>query len=74
MLDFRSPVIVNDKFFTTDDIISFSEDEMQDFLAKVDLLAVDFDVKIGDLGFSKFLPDARARSNTLCGTPFYMSP
>jgi serine/threonine protein kinase len=47
---------------------------MEEFLSKVDLLKVDFDAKIGDLGFSKFLPDSRMRCHTLCGTPLYMSP
>ena len=69
LLDFKSPVNLGGKKVTTADIISYDEDEMQDFLSQVDLLSVEFDVRIGDLGFSKFLPDTRIRSRTLCGTP-----
>lgn len=74
LLDFKSPVIIDGIEITTADIISFSQDEMNDFLSRVDLSSTDFDVKLGDLGFSKFLPDTRMRSRTLCGTPLYMSP
>jgi serine/threonine protein kinase len=74
LLDFKSPVIIDGIQITTADIISFSQDEMNDFLSRVDLSSTDFDVKLGDLGFSKFLPDTRMRSRTLCGTPLYMSP
>jgi serine/threonine protein kinase len=31
---------------------------MEGFLQQVDLLKVDFEVKIGDLGFSKFVVNA----------------
>jgi hypothetical protein len=31
---------------------------MESFLQQVDLLKVDFDVKIGDLGFSKYVFNA----------------
>lgn len=65
---------VNGRDFTTADIISFSPKEMKDFLSEVDLLSVDFEVKIGDLGFSKYLPDTQMPSRTMCGTPLYMSP
>lgn len=47
---------------------------MEGFLQQVDLLKVDFDVKIGDLGFSKFVVDAQNPNFTICGTPLYMSP
>jgi serine/threonine protein kinase len=43
-------------------------------LKEVDLLNTDFDIKIADLGFSKYLEDIRTRNYTMCGTPLYMSP
>lgn len=46
-----------------------------EFFANVDLVNVKFQLKIGDFGFSKFLDNCKTqRSETMCGTPLYMSP
>jgi serine/threonine protein kinase len=45
------------------------------FLSKVDLTKVPFEIKIADFGFSKYLNEAKYdTSGTMCGTPLYMSP
>ena len=46
-----------------------------EFLSKVNLTQVPFEVKIADFGFSKYLNDSSSETtNTMCGTPLYMSP
>ena len=35
---------------------------------------INFEVKIADFGFSKFLDNKNEKSATMCGTPLYMSP
>lgn len=37
-------------------------------------LTSDLDVKIGDFGVSRLLSESRSMANTLCGTPYYLSP
>jgi serine/threonine protein kinase len=52
-----------------------SEDKKIEFLSKVDLTKVPFEIKIADFGFSKYLSDSKYEtSGTMCGTPLYMSP
>jgi serine/threonine protein kinase len=43
-------------------------------LSKVDLLSTEFDVKIADLGLSKYVANPELPNLTMCGTPLYMSP
>ena len=51
------------------------EEEITDeWLRKVDLQTTEFEIKIGDLGFSKILKDADDLSMTYCGTPINMAP
>jgi serine/threonine-protein kinase ULK/ATG1 len=46
-----------------------------EFLSRVDLTKVRFEIKIGDFGFSKYLDDVKTETSmTKCGTPLYMSP
>ncbi len=56
LIDFKTPMKIGDMELTADDFVSFEPEEMKDFLSQVDLMEVDFDIKIGDLGFSKFVP------------------
>ena len=65
---------IGDMELTAEDFVSFEKEEMEDFLSQVDLMKVDFDVKIGDLGFSKFVANQQNPNNTICGTPLFMSP
>lgn len=52
-----------------------AEDKKIEFLSKVDLTKVPFEIKIADFGFSKYLNDSKDEtSGTMCGTPLYMSP
>lgn len=52
-----------------------ADDKKIDFLSKVDLTKVPFEIKIADFGFSKYLNDSKDEtSGTMCGTPLYMSP
>ncbi len=44
------------------------------WIKEVDLSKENFQVKIGDLGFSKQLKDKDDLSNTYCGTPLNMAP
>ena len=48
--------------------------EKINFLKMVDLQTVNFQIKIADFGFSKFLDSKSQRSETMCGTPLYMAP
>ncbi len=51
------------------------ETRRQEYLSKVDLTRVPFEIRIADFGFSKYLEDARNElTGTICGTPLYMSP
>lgn len=43
-------------------------------LSKVDLLATDFEIKVADLGLSKYVANSEMPNLTMCGTPLYMSP
>lgn len=45
-----------------------------ELLRSVDLREIDFEIKIADFGFSKFLDSKTQRSETMCGTPLYMAP
>ena len=65
-----------DKIYTcVDDLMLMSSLEKEDFYKNVDLLSVDFNIKIADLGFSKILSEDQLLPNlTMCGTPLYMSP
>jgi serine/threonine protein kinase len=54
-----------------EDILSYSGKR---FLASVDLLTANFQIKIGDLGFSKYVSDIHQMNSSICGTPLYMSP
>lgn len=40
----------------------------------MDLTKTKFDVKLADLGFSKYSADLNLPNMTMCGTPLYMSP
>ena len=40
----------------------------------VDLKTINFQIKLADFGFSKFLNSKNERSDTMCGTPLYMAP
>lgn len=52
-----------------------SEAKKIEFLSKVDLTKIPFEIKIADFGFSKYLNDSKDEtSGTMCGTPLYMSP
>ena len=58
LIHFNTPMKIGGMELTQEDFTQFDPDEMEDFLKQVDLLKVDFEVKIGDLGFSKFVVDA----------------
>lgn len=55
-------------------LMNMSRDEKKKFLREVDLLSVDFKIKIADFGFSKKLKKLNEINNTICGTPLYMAP
>ena len=47
----------------------------QEYLSKIDLTQVPFEIRIADFGFSKYLEDVKNElTSTICGTPLYMSP
>jgi len=51
------------------------ETRRQEYLSKLDLTRVPFEIRIADFGFSKYLEDAKHElTGTICGTPLYMSP
>lgn len=74
LIHFKTPLKIGNMELTQEDLISFEPEEMAGFLQYVDLLKVDFDVKIGDLGFSKFVSNTNNLNFTICGTPLFMSP
>ena len=75
MINFNRSILLQDgSIITLEDLIHFSQSEKEKMLKEVDLLNTDFDIKIADLGFSKYLEDIRTRNYTMCGTPLYMSP
>jgi serine/threonine protein kinase len=46
-----------------------------EYLAEVDLAKIQFEIRIADFGFSKYLEDLKIETtDTICGTPLYMSP
>lgn len=52
-----------------------ADEKRIEFLSKVDLTKVPFEIKIADFGFSKYLNESKDEtSGTMCGTPLYMSP
>ena len=51
-----------------------NNNQRQDFLQKVDLDKVNFQIKIADFGFSKKLRNKGQINKTICGTPLYMAP
>lgn len=51
-----------------------SDQERQNFIRKVDLNIVRFEIKIADFGFSKKLKNKSQINRTICGTPLYMAP
>jgi len=51
-----------------------TKEEKKAWLKNVDLNNVKFEVKIADFGLSKKLKSKKELSETVCGTPFYMSP
>ena len=51
------------------------ETRRKEYLSKIDLAQVPFEIRIADFGFSKYLVDAKHElTGTICGTPLYMSP
>jgi serine/threonine protein kinase len=54
-------------------LIKMGKREKELFLMDLDLTKVDFEVKIADFGFSKYMNDLH-KAGTICGTPLYMSP
>ncbi len=70
----RDKILVGNQEYTDMDLISMDTKQKLDFLAKIDLMSIDFQVKIADFGFSKFLDNKAEKSATMCGTPLYMSP
>jgi serine/threonine protein kinase len=53
---------------------SNSEKSKMEFLTKVDLSKINFEIRIADFGFSKCLKDLNVETmDTICGTPLYMS-
>lgn len=71
---FDETLTVAGKTYTNLDLISMDQREKVDFLKKLDLKRVKFEIKIADFGFSKFLDSKNQRSATMCGTPLYMAP
>ena len=67
-------LVVEGHTYSEMDLISMNQRQKIDFLAHVDLLQVKFEVKIADFGFSKYLDSKNEKSETMCGTPLYMSP
>ena len=67
-------VLIHFKGRDADQKLSSGEAGRTDFFTKVDLLTQDFDIKLADLGFSKFIGDSLQPNLTMCGTPLYMSP
>ncbi|CDW90577.1 UNKNOWN [Stylonychia lemnae] len=66
--------ISGDRYITQDDFLTMDQKDKLNFLKMVDLQSVNFQVKIADFGFSKFLDTKSQRSDTMCGTPLYMAP
>lgn len=54
-------------------LISMGRREKELFLKDLDLLTVDFEIKIADFGFSKQM-NSLLTAGTICGTPLYMAP
>ncbi len=44
------------------------------WLKEIDLRKEKFEIKIGDLGFSKLLGNSEEMTDTFCGTPLNMAP
>lgn len=57
-----------------DHLARMDSDERKRFLKSVDLLKVNFEIKIADFGFSKKLKTKHQLNKTICGTPLYMAP
>ena len=56
------------------EIEHYSHAEKQQWMTKVDLSSVEFQVKISDFGLSTKTDNEKEYADTICGTPLYCSP
>ena len=64
----------NDDFQQEQQLLMMDSAQRNLFLRNINLKNANFEVKIGDLGLSKGLDLREELSDTMCGTPLYMSP
>ncbi|CDW74807.1 protein kinase domain containing protein [Stylonychia lemnae] len=74
-----SNILIEFKSFPKDmltygkDLITMRTRQKFEVLSRFDLSKIEFTVKIADFGFSKFIGSS-SLTDTICGTPLYMSP
>lgn len=74
LINFESlPVSADSQLTSLDELLTLNKRQKRAYLSKIKLEEVHFKVKIADFGFSKYLGSSPI-SDTMCGTPLYMSP